>query len=183
MLISSTSLQFYAEELFFPPTILLYAVLGALMILCPSLLLRHRSIKMLFFIRNHVTDLPPVDLISSSSCCFFAPLTFPASYCLRPKSFETCCNFKMSQYFSWNSKMSHFQHLIYFLCSVVNKIWIYEISKSLHSVFVSLLFWNWGYTSWPFWTIFFFVSWAGLPGEDEKIKFGGFFLCLSLHKF
>jgi len=38
--------------------------------------------------------------------------------------------FKMSWYFSWNSRISHLQHLICFLCSV-DKWLVYEIFKSL----------------------------------------------------
>ena len=32
--------------------------------------------------------------------------------------------------------MPHFQHVISVLCSIVNKIWVYEICKSLHSGFM-----------------------------------------------
>ena len=37
----------------------------------------------------------------------------------------------MSKYFPLNGKMSQFQHLICSWCSIGNKIWVYEIYKSL----------------------------------------------------
>lgn len=49
----------------------------------------------------------------------------------------TAIKFKMSQYFEWDAKMSHFQHhSTHFLCSVVNKIWVNEIYISLAPVIV-----------------------------------------------
>lgn len=32
--------------------------------------------------------------------------------------------FKISKYFSWKNKMPQFKHVIYFLWSIVNKIWV-----------------------------------------------------------
>jgi len=48
--------------------------------------------------------------------------------------------FKMSIYFSFNGKMSHFQHLICLLCSIVNQILIYDNNcKLLHFLFIYIL--------------------------------------------
>jgi len=65
---------------------------------------------------KHVTD--PF-LVNHISCKKFIQLsaTFPAK----------------------NNKMSDFLHFICFLVSMVNKIWIHEICKSLHSVFIYIL--------------------------------------------
>ena len=46
---------------------------------------------------------------------------------------------KMSQYFPLNGKMSQLQHLICYLCSIGNKTWVYEVWKSLHSIFIYVL--------------------------------------------
>lgn len=43
---------------------------------------------------------------------------------------------KMSHCFSWNSKMTQFKHLIYFLCFIVNEICVWDICKSLHLVVI-----------------------------------------------
>ena len=47
--------------------------------------------------------------------------------------------FKMSSYFSWNSEMSHFQHLMCFSCCIMTRILVYEIYKLLHYVFNFIL--------------------------------------------
>ena len=46
---------------------------------------------------------------------------------------------KMSLYFPWNGAMSQFQHLISPLCSIGNKIWVYENCKSSYSIFIYVL--------------------------------------------
>lgn len=35
--------------------------------------------------------------------------------------------------------MFQFKHVVYFLCSDVNKMWIYEIFRALHSIFTYIL--------------------------------------------
>ena len=43
---------------------------------------------------------------------------------------------RMSSSFPWNGKKSQFQHLTQFLCFIGNRIWVYDISKSLPSVYI-----------------------------------------------
>lgn len=47
--------------------------------------------------------------------------------------------FKMSFSFLEFVLFTQFKHLIHFICSTLNKIWVYEIWKSLHSVFIYTL--------------------------------------------
>jgi len=64
--------------------------------------------------------------------------------------FKTCCwnQIHDNMIFLLNSKISDFKHLIGFTCSFASKTLVYEICKSLHSVFLtfykaSQLFRNW----------------------------------------
>ncbi len=69
----------------------------------------------------------PIDLISCKlvlQLFLICTLTFPASYCYLSQTFLECVALmksKMSQYLAWHFKMSHFQHLICYLYSIVNK--------------------------------------------------------------
>lgn len=44
-------------------------------------------------------------------------------------------------------KQTHFKHMICFLCFIVNKMWVYEIWKSLYFLFINILqfqqLWKW----------------------------------------
>ncbi len=99
---------------------------GELVILFPSWLLRDTAHSERLFLYPIML---PIDLISwkiwSSSCSLYVHLTFPASYCYLSQLFWKCVALmksKMSQYLAWHFKMSHFQHVICYLYSIVNKI-------------------------------------------------------------
>ena len=61
--------------------------------------------------------------------------------CLQPNlTFLRCvAAIKVKMNFQWNVKISQFQHFSSSLCSIGHKIWVSEIYKLLHSVFISLL--------------------------------------------
>lgn len=52
--------------------------------------------------------------------------------------------FKISKYFSWKNKMPQFKHVICFLWSIVNKMWVYRVYTLLHFYRASLPFQKWG---------------------------------------
>ena len=91
--------------------------------------------KILFSLcTSHVTGLLPVNLIS----CKIPPgvsvyyLSLPKPFVFHvPTFFEILCHHQVQNdlLLSWNGKMSHFEHFIRFLYSIVNKIWDYAIFK------------------------------------------------------
>ena len=82
-------------------------------------------------------------MLNASLFCFlFAPIIILAFCFPGFNFFQMCCrrySKKTSEYFQLNDKMSRFQHLTHLICSLCstwNKIWLYEICKSLYSVFI-----------------------------------------------
>lgn len=55
-----------------------------------------------------------------------------------PSFFEKCCSHQIQDKLkkNLNGAFCHFKHLIYFLCFVIDKMWVYGICKSMHSVFI-----------------------------------------------
>lgn len=82
-----------------------------------ALPLAHRDFSRFFMIPYAVAN--DIFKVFPAFCCpvFFRPVA--------------AIKFKMSEYFfSRNIQMSSFKHSICFLCSIVDKIWVCEISKS-----------------------------------------------------
>lgn len=100
--------------------------------LVPSLLV--------LFIPHHLTDLLPLNPISHKM--FLQLFHFTTTYfssSLLPQIAVIRFNF------FFNYTFSHFNHLICLLCSTVNKIWVYDVWKSLvlfKFYTVSQLFWK-----------------------------------------
>ncbi len=88
----------------------------------------------------------PIDLISCKlvlQLFLICTFNFSGLLLLPVPTFLECVALmksKMSQYLAWHFKMSHFQHLICYLYSIVNKIYIYEFYKLLHSFFIHNLY-------------------------------------------
>ncbi len=100
------------------------AALGELVILFPSWLLRHCHSERLFL----YPIMLPIDLISCKlvlQLFLICTFNFSGLLLLPVPTFLECVALmksKMSQYLAWHFKMSHFQHLICYLYSIVNKI-------------------------------------------------------------
>ena len=73
-----------------------------------------------------------------SSHFSLVPFTLPAFCCPCPNFLRriTAIELKMNSYLSWKPKNCLISHIWSFLCSVVNKIFVFWFFKSLHSVFV-----------------------------------------------
>ncbi len=88
----------------------------------------------------------PIDLISCKlvlQLFLICTFNFSGLLLLPVPTFLECVALmksKMSQYLAWHFKMSHFQHLICYLYSIVNKKYVYEICKLLHSFFIHNLY-------------------------------------------
>ncbi len=143
-MITSNSLQFFSEKLLSDIAPLFFAAaLGELVILFPSWLLRgHCHSERLFL----YPIMLPIDLISCKlvlQLFLICTFNFSGLLLLPVPTFLECVALmksKMSQYLAWHFKMSHFQHLICYLYSIVNKIYVYEICKLLHSFFIHNLY-------------------------------------------
>ncbi len=111
------------------------AALGELVILFPSWLLRDTAtLRGSFYTQSCCKLVLQLFLI----CTF----NFSGLLLLPVPTFWECVALmksKMSQYLAWHFKMSHFQHLICYLYSIVNKI-VYEICKLLHFFFIHNLY-------------------------------------------
>ncbi len=148
-MITSNSLQFFSEKLRYCSTIFRRSIGGIgdpLPILTSE---RHCHSERLFL----YPIMLPIDLISCKlvlQLFLICTFNFSGLLLLPVQTFLECVALmksKMSQYLAWHFKMSHFQHLICYLYSIVNKIYVYEICKLLHSFLfkvctVSQLFWN-----------------------------------------
>ncbi len=151
-MITSNSLQFFSEKLLsdIVPIIFRRNIGGIgdpLPILTSE---RHWHSERLFL----YPFMLPIDLISCKlvlQLFLICTFKFYGLLLLPVPTFLECVALmksKMSQYLAWHFKMSHFQHLICYLYSIVNKIQVYEICKLLHSFFIHNLysvptfFWN-----------------------------------------
>ncbi len=143
-MITSNSLQFFSEKLLSDIAPLFFAAaLGNWVILFPSWLLRDTATLRGSF---YTQSCWPIDLISCKlvlQLFLICTFNFSGLLLLPVPTFLECVALmksKMSQYLAWHFKMSHFQHLICYLYSIVNKIKVYEICKLLHSFFIHNLY-------------------------------------------
>lgn len=79
------------------------------------------------------------ELVSSVSRCLLLLKEEEFLHNMAVPLFEICCSSKWPHFFFLNIAFSQFNHLIWFLCSVVNKLWLNEIYKTLHFVFIYIL--------------------------------------------
>lgn len=91
--------------------------------------------------KNWTTFLSQVQQLASSiprclykkrKCCTVVNMSY-LSRCV------AAIRFKMILYFSENCTFFQFKYEIWFICSIVIKVWVYEIWKSLHSAFIHTL--------------------------------------------
>ncbi len=98
--------------------------IGGIVILFPSWLLRDTATLRGSFIPNHVANCPN-KLQWVLQLFLICTFNFSCLLLLPVPTFLECVALmksKMSQYLAWHFKMSHFQHLICYLYSIVNKI-------------------------------------------------------------
>ena len=140
MVWSTKSLQFYVEEHFleigpeFFDTVVAEWWTSVLYIKSSS-----ASLKCSCFTQSWLLS---INLIS---CEMLLHLFFYTNHCstLLLPLFQLFCvaaiKVKTRSYFPGSNKMSQLKHLICSLSSIRNKIWVHEICKSLHSVFIYIL--------------------------------------------
>ncbi len=143
-MITSNSLQFFSEKLLSDIAPLFFRCsIGGIGEPLPILTSeRHCHSERLFL----YPIMLPIDLISCKlvlQLFLICTFNFSGLLLLPVPTFLECVALmksKMSQYLAWHFKMSHFQHLICYLYSIVNKILVYEIRKLLHSFFIHNLY-------------------------------------------